>query len=358
MVYYILAEPGFKSSSWYNQILYGIKTEKHLKRIKTIHVSDVSDFHSLNIDNCDTLLLIGSNEKWILDSITVCEQYFENRIIVLGNIKRGFSDKKFSIVSGDISSDVVLMHNYLKHYNKNKIALYGVNPNSASDMCRKDSFLNLCNNSHKDIYYNLGSLSECYESFKQNESEYDGIICVNDYAAISLISHLKQKRAFVVSLSGTQLASLHNPSITSLKINYSEFGAACIELNRLFTKNKNIASVDVYISASLCLGESTNYLPLPATLSSNATVFKPSDSFYTDKEIKQMINIEKLLISCSDEDLRLIERILQNATYGELSEEFYMSVSGIKYKLKKMFDVCGITNKTAFSELLKSYIKY
>ena len=85
---------------------------------------------------------------------------------------------------------------------------------------------------------------------------------------------------------------------------------------------------------------------------------KGYDSFYADNEINRMINIEKLLISCSDEDLRIIERILQNATYSELSDEFYMSVSGIKYKLKKMFDACGVTTKTAFSELLKSYIRH
>lgn len=357
MIYYILGEPGFKSSSWYNQILYGIKSEKHSKHVKTIHVSDVSEFNLLSVDTCDTLLIIGSNEKWILDSIAVCEKHFKNRIIVLGNIKRGVSDKKFSIVSGDITSDVILMHNYLKHYDKNKIALYGVNPDSASDICRKNSFLSLYENGDKDIYYNSGSLSECYESFKENESEYDGIICVNDYTAISLISHLKQNNPYIVSLSGTQLASLHNPSITGLKINYCEFGAACMELSKMFTKNKNITSVDVYISASFCPGETTDYLPLPKTLSLETTAVEVSDSFYTDEDIKQMINIEKLLISCSDEDLRIIERILQNATYGELSEEFYISVSGIKYKLKKMFDLCGVSNKTAFSDLLKSYIK-
>ena len=357
MFYYIFSQPGFQSSSWYNQIIEGLTTEKRTKRLKMITVPDEMFFSSQSVTELDVLLLIGTDEKWILRCVSLCEQYFKNRIIVLGNFKRGFSEKKFSIVSSDITNDVALLYNYLKHYNKNKIALYGVNRNSASDMCRKSSFLNLHNEKEEDVYYNNGSLSQCYLNFSENASNYDAVICVNDYAAISLISNLKNPDIFIVSLSGTHLAGLHKPTITNLKTNYEEFGTTFTEVSRLFSKNNHISSVDIYLSSTLNIGETTNALPLPENLSISALNFNTYDSFYNDQEINRMISIEKLLMSCSDEDFRIIERILQNATYSELSDEFYMSVSGIKYKLKKMFDICGVTTKTAFSELLKSYIK-
>ena len=123
MVYYILSQPGFQTSSWHKRILSGLMSEKRAKRLTIIHASDEKFFSEQSIEENDILILIGSDEKWITSCALSCECYFKNRIVVLGNFNRRFSDKKFSIVSGDITNDVVLLYNYLNHYGKEKIAL-------------------------------------------------------------------------------------------------------------------------------------------------------------------------------------------------------------------------------------------
>ncbi len=42
-------------------------------------------------------------------------------------------------------------------------------------------------------FYNHGSLADCFETFENAEEKPDGVICLNDYAAVSLVKHLKSK---------------------------------------------------------------------------------------------------------------------------------------------------------------------
>ena len=65
-----------------------------------------------------------------------------------------------------------------------RIALYGVNPQSVSDESRMDSYLAALGgeDGRRHVFFNSGSLENCFEQFMARAQQYDAVICANDFA--------------------------------------------------------------------------------------------------------------------------------------------------------------------------------
>ncbi|MBQ8804455.1 MAG: hypothetical protein IJZ53_12535 [Tyzzerella sp.] len=359
MSFYAIGEPEYKTSNWYKDILNGLMNEKRQKRFALTLLDSIDELNQVTISDEDIIFVIGTNSEWLEKIIDVCESIFDNRVIVLANHENRLHKGKYSIVTADITRSVQILYSYLQVHKKERIAMYGINPESTSDAFRKRSFL-ACGGSEKDMFYNLISLSQCYDDFAQKMDNYDAVICVNDYAAISLVRHLKDyKQLFITSCgAGTLISKFFSPSITHTRIDYQSFAKAGLDLCRILQKNSNANSVNIYLASDFVLGETTDNLPFfKEAMQEIEKIHKDVDKFYSDLEIDEMIRIEKLLNSCDSEDLLILKRILDNATYSSIAEELFMSTNGVKYKLKNMFNICNVSSKTEFVDLLSKYIK-
>ena len=111
------------------------------------------------------------------------------------------------------------------------------------------------------------------------------------------------------------------------------------------------------MASTFQVGETTDSLPLTKECTSYAVdIQKDTDAFYSDTEIDEMLRIELLLNSCDKVDLFILEHLLKGATYPKIAEELFMSINGVKYKLKNMFKICQVSTKTEFVALLSKYI--
>lgn len=358
MSFYAIGEPEYKTSNWYNNIMEGLISEKRQKRFNLTLLDSIDELNSHTIDDEDVIFIVGTNSEWLTKVIKVCESFFDNRVIVLGNYESNLSIGRYSIVTSDVARDIHVLYNYLKSYGKIRIAMYGVNPDSASDAFRKNSFLS-CGAKEEDIFYNKSSLSQCYENFLHKIGDYDAVICANDYAAISLVRYLKgEKHIFVTSCGGgTLLSHFFSPCITHTWIDFQAFGKAGFELSRILQKNKHVNSVNIYLASTFFVGETTDNLPLTKECAPNASdIQKETDAFYSDTEIDEMLKIELLLNSCDKIDLFIVERLLNGATYPKIAEELFMSINGVKYKLKNMFKICQVSTKAELVALLSKYV--
>lgn len=358
MSFYAIGEPEYKTSNWYRNIMDGLISEKRQKRFALTMLDNIDELKNHSIQDEDVIFIIGTNSEWLAKIIKVCESIFDNRVIVLGNHENKLSRGKYSIVTADIAHDIQVLYKYLISYGKTRIAMYGINPDSTSDAFRKESFL-ACGASEDDLFYNSGSLSQCFDNFLGRLNEYDAVICVNDYAAISLVRYLKgEKPIFITSCGGgTLLSHFFSPCITHTWIDYQSFGKAGLDLSRILQKNKNANTVNIYLSSTFYAGETTDFLPLvKESIPDIKNVHKEIDNFYSDSEIDEMLKIETLLNSCDREDFLILERLLNNATYQKIAEELFMSTNGVKYKLKNMFQLCQVSSKSEFVELLNKYI--
>ena len=90
-----------------------------------------------------------------------------------------------------------------------RIALYGVNPQSVSDESRMDSYLAALGgeDGRRHVFFNSGSLENCFEQFMARAQQYDAVICANDFAAISLVRRLGLRAAAWCSACGVTAPS-------------------------------------------------------------------------------------------------------------------------------------------------------
>jgi len=358
-MFYAIGEPVYKTSNWYKDIMEGLLSEKRQKRFSLTVIDSTDELLTCNLTQEDIIFVIGTNSQWLERILPQCESLFDNRVIVLANHENRFAKGKYSIVTADITHSVQLLYNYLRHYGKSRIAMYGINPKSSSDAYRKRSFL-LCGGLETDLFYNTISLSQCYDDFSERVAEYDAVICVNDYAAISLIRHLDDpSQLFITSCgAGTLLSQFFTPSITHTRINYTAFGKAGVDLCRILQKNSGANSVNIYLSSEFVPGDTTCALPLAKeAMAENQSITKNDDKYYADLEIDEMIRVEMLLNTCDEVDLQILRAVLAKKTYSAIAEELFMSVNGIKYKLKNMLNICCVGTKTEFLALLQKYIK-
>lgn len=355
-MFYVIGEQIYKNSIWYKTIFDGLMAEKRKKRFSLTVLESVQEIESLCVHSEDAVFVLGADSSWLKKTVLLCSKLFDNRVIVLGNHEGSLDGGKYSIVTADIAHDIGVLYGYLKAIGKNRIAMYGINPDSASDDFKKESFLaqGAC---EEDLFYNSDTLDRCYESFLKRLPEYDGVICVNDYVAISLIRHLGiNKRPYITSCGGTMLSRLFSPSITHMRIDYGSFGKVGVELCGILVKNKNINSVNVRLAGTFAAGETTDFCALDKPRVAAERPRRADDKFYSDREVSEMIRVESMLNSCSGQDLRLIEMVLENSTYQRISDELFISTNGVKYKLKNMFEVLNVKTKREFIDMLKRYI--
>ena len=361
MNFFVISEPTFIASSWHKNIMDGVVKLQQKKRLDMVFVKQITELEHFSVCDDDAIFIIGSNSDWLNSIILTCAPLFGNRIIVLGNHSRISNGMKYSSVMADVSDNIALLCSYLKFYKKNRIALYGINPVSASDKLKKEVF-NEFGGTDADFFYNRGSLFECFNSFKEKIDLYDGVVCVNDYAAISLVKHLKssgdEKRLFITSCGPSHLARLFSPSITHTQTDYTKFAGSAYELCKLLQKDKNINCVTIQVSSDFVLGQTTDFLKVPdAILSHRNAIRQDEDIYYTDVEITEMMKVESLLISCDNDDLIILERMLCDNPISQIADELYLSQSTVKYKIKKMYGICGVSTKQEFIRLMGKYLK-
>lgn len=359
MRFYCLSEPGYGTSSWHGRIMSGIESEKRTKRFSVVEISSVKE--ASGAGKSDFIFLIGSDSAWLSSVIGGCGDLFGNRVIVLGNCESHTGWEDHSVVTTDVSRDVAMLYGYLSSCGKKRAALYGVNPLSSSDAYRKSAFMS-CGGDIRDVFENRGDLEKCFADFEKSKEAYDGIICVNDYCAVSLIRRLEEKGVsvpFIVSCGETALARAFSPSITNLETNYPKFGEAGVQAARLLMKNGAVSSLVVRLSGRIVPGETTENIPADVSYEraeNDISVSMGPDGFYSDAELDGMMRTEKLLNFAEESDRALLDLLLTGKTYAEAAEKLFMSTNGIKYRVKAMLEVCGVKNKAELCALVKKYV--
>lgn len=357
MTLFIISEAYYLDTSWHTGIINCLTDQKIKKRYNIVVLNNAEDIAKYKVNDEDILIISSTNSQCVYSYIDALGVFFENRIIVVGNRARGYENKNYSLVTSDIPFQIEKLINYFKYYGRTTIALYGYNPLSTSDKYRKSSF---CYHGYteKDIYENNGSLEECFKNFHKNINEYDAVICVNDYAAISLIKNLTKHETaslLIASCGNLSIAKSFEYDISGFEFNYENFSDSILAVQKILQKNSEALSVDIAVKSTFVPRASTKYLPMK-DIDDKPAIPITSDPFYQDPEVIEMLKVENLLNSCDEGSKRILSGILNDKPYSVLADELFMSVSGIKYRLKNMYAICNVTTKKEFTELISKYI--
>lgn len=358
MTFYCLFEPGFTQSGWHKLILDGLSEEIKTKRYDTVFLENGDTLDTLIPESDGVMLLIGTNAAWVEDTVSRCAERFKNRIVLLGNADRNAVGRHFSLVSADVAHDVKALYAYLLAAGGHTVALYGINPHSASDRRRENAFLS-AGGKVEDIFYNENGLADCFQAFARKAACYDAVLTANDLCAVSLLRALAQANVSAPLVAGcdeTLLARQTHPTVTNLRTRYGDFGRAAIHLARLLVKNPAVGSAEVLLESEIVPGESTACHPVPSKDATQApTDTAARDGFYADPEVSEMIKLEAFLQNADETDRAILSRLLRGESYAQVADAVFLSVGGIKYKLSRLCSVCDFASKEEMLFLLGKY---
>ncbi|MBR6764548.1 MAG: substrate-binding domain-containing protein [Clostridia bacterium] len=355
MLYYII-EDKMKGYAWHQRQIQSLRDEMRKKHVPISELSSLDDLPQDDPEPC--VIVTGVSENWENQTVTEARR---RGALVIG--KRRENQSGISSISYDGTSGVELAVRYLFSLGRTRLALYSVNPASTADPGSAAVFTTLTGGSGH-VYENNGLLSELFSRLEPHLEEYDGIICTNGYAAISLVRHLKEigrdpADHYIISLSDMHLFSRTSPTITAVGFRPGNYGAAVYALYRLLIQSElQITSVHLCTQSTLLIRESTHMEPfadsaslLPATPTAPAT-----NSFFRDGEIQDIAKLETLLSQGDDIDHAIIEYLLSEKSNREIASLCFLSETAVKYRLKNMREACGQPDRDALIAYLKQYI--
>lgn len=348
MSIYTVTEDKYKESTWCKRTLDGL-----LRRAKQSKINVIISNTDCPAESGDSVVIIGTTPAWIYTTIKNLSESTKAAVILISN-------RPYQLPVNNVCTDIYSatgdVMTYLSDCGKSNIALYGVNPSSTSDN------LKLLRFGSNDVYYNTNGLNECWSEFRLNLDKYDAVICTNDYAAVSLTDNLKKEnpsesdRLFIVSFANTHLGKLNTPSITSVALNYDEYGKAAVELYNLLRKNPYLQNVNINIKSSIIVRESTHNIPLKSGSIGTVRCDSSSFDFYSDSEVKKLLKAELIFENCSESDLTVLKLMADGKSYEQTAEAVFMTVNGIKYRIKRLCGICGFSGRKELLEFVKKHI--
>lgn len=350
---YIIVEQDFKKSSWGKEIISGFQNEISSRRVKAEFVKGTELCKSNNRN--DFAVLICAENAWLYNTAREAREKGYNVIACCSTNYLPHPD--ISCVSCDVAGSVEYAYRYLQSTGKRNIALYAVNPDSIQDYARAQAFENI-EFSRKNIFYNNASLDDCFNEFSVCSENYNAVICVNDYAAVSLLKMLKtagKRLPYIVSYSDTTLSKITVPSITSITYDYKSYGAATFGVMELLKKNNTITSVRADIKWRLHPRATTEYFQYNADEKTHIERLPVGKNFYDDPTVKNMIALENLLNCCDKTDIMILCDMLKGITVAKIAEKRFISESTVKYRRKKYISECGCSCSEEFLALISKY---
>ena len=354
----VVIEENYKISVWCREIVDGLRAEARKKRV-SLTLSTSTDDIGCNTED-PAVIIVGAETEW-LNLAARQAKSAKKHPIILSNQSGSDLEGGISRVTEDIYGSMNEIMGLLASKGHETVALYAHNPDSASDCFKKEAFLKSGGLS-ENIFENLGSLEACFEEFYQKHEEkgYGGIVCSNDFAAISLIRHLKDKGEDIgdidiISYSNTLMARCTSPSVSTVKANFNRFGQLAFMIVDCIGKGDGISGISILCDWEILHRETSS----PASTDTNATSQTSptrSGSFYGDGELMEMMRIETLLSECDETDIEIANAILEGKKSAEIINSCFLTETAVKYRIRKMKDICHAESRAQLQEFLSKYL--
>ena len=354
----ILVDPSYSQSVWCTSVLSGLIGQLKQKRLPYKEAGSLKEIAG----DCKYVFLVGSDDAWVNAALVGCNQLGIYPILLCSQSSHHFHCT-YSSVCSDVASSTRQVIEQLRKLGCGRIALYGVNPQSVADISRMECYQSLMDMGSQAVFYNMGSMKQCYERFIQYGDRFDAVLCANCFLAISLVRRLRRddpqrlKRMRIIGYQEVRLTELYKEDIYRLHLNFQEYGKAAVMAMECLEKNPYLTHVVMAVNWDL--SDLTAQLPPEAQKRPAAEpIALPSalDAFYQDPELNEMMVLEKLLYGSEETDRGIIRCMLQNDSNEKIAEKCYLTLSTVKYRIRKMLTLCSLTSRSQLVALLRRYV--
>jgi len=352
---YLQIEPEFSHYTWCELILRSLYDEVKRKRIDMQEITSPEQIERPG--SC--VLLLGATREWIS---TLAKQVHNKNChpIALDSRRPRADDQNMSTVMMDIHSSTQLALDYLHSLGRSRIAMYGINPNSASDMWRAEVF-HLLTGSEEHIFFNDVSVADTFQKFIRVLEEYDSVLCANDYVAVSLLKRLQQQnypvpeKLYIISYGNMNLCRLTQPGITSISNDHEHFGKAALSICSMIERNRSISTINIQLHSRLHIRGTTEFQPYDPDTKSSGQDQGGENRFYSDPEVAKLAKLETMFSQCDETDYALIRSVMDSLPYSAMAQQCYISETAAKYRVRKLEKLCGVSSRQELRTILKDF---
>ena len=353
----ILIEPSYAHSVWCTSVLEGLVGQLKQKRISYGLASNLEEV----CRDARYAFVVGTGDPWVNSALMGCNQMGVHPILLCSQATHRFSCN-YSSVCSDVPSSTRHVIEQLRVLGSSRVALYGVNPQSIADQSRMECYLTLVEKEHQAVFFNCGSMKQCYASFMEAGDRFDAVLCANCFLAISLVRRLRRdaperlRRLRIIGYQEVRLTELYADDIYTLRLNFHEYGKAAVMLMDCLQKNPHLTHATMAIDWDISELEREQHGQQNRSPAALPTLPDALDAFYQDPELNEMMLLESLLYESEEVDRKIIHGLGNDESYEQIAEKCFMSVSTVKYRLRKMLDLCHFRNRAELIELLRQYV--
>ncbi len=364
MKVYVYIDPEYNGSVWCANTVKGLTAEAS-RRHYGIYFLENENIFSLDLDKIygdeESRVLIILTTRVITDS-SFYEHFAKNGVSLLFvNHQSHFAAENYSNILVDYRKGMASLTAYLAACGKSNIALFAVNPASATDQIKKEYFLSAGIGKERDIFYNNGSLDDCCNGFF-GTNDYDSVICANDIAACCLLNFLGKKGVkvpgdiYLTSFGDSVISQLSVPSLTTVSVDHTGLGKEALHAySYLYRREKGIRAT-FYVTPKLNIRESTDFKKLRDSINDNTLVYQSDDRMYSDSTAQKILGLEKMLSSCDENDIKILKLMIDGKTYSKIADELFLSEKTVAYRVSCMRNVMGCSTKEELCKTVKEYI--
>lgn len=360
----IITEPYYSKSSWFIAILKAIEKTAAAQKIKVqVYVDGLSpaDIESLP----RTVVVATGVSTYMKQIISILEK--NGRHVLLAGLSEGELNEEVSYVASTSQYETRLVIEYLASCLRKNIAMVAFREHGMNDAARCFEVLSIAKDynlpiTQRDFYYRGNSLESCMRKFHDNIHKYNAAICPNGASAICLINFCKQNMVeipedlFVISFSDMNVANYSSPSLTSVKTDYAMIGSKIVYVwNYLEAHADENTIMNIRVRSQLSIRESTANMPFIAqSPGGNVDHIPPYvDRYYEYRVTNSLFKLEKEMQGFDELDFQIVQMIMDGYSYEEITDRTYMSISGIRYRVKRIFERLNVKNKKMFVKKLQ-----
>lgn len=362
-----------RSSIWQEEIFLGISKEALARKYNLVSLDassyQTADYDELFEDGPRLVIVFSEETPWILCAL----RFFESkdiRVILVGPCVNGFPCVQANI-DIDYRTDMEAAVELLHRCGCTRPAIYGVFPNSGSDNIKKSSFMSVVREHwgmlpERLCFENRTGLTDCYREFRQNRADYDALICVNGFAAASLMHHLAADgirvpdELQVIAFGGVQLSALTLPALTVLKSNSAAVGQNAVRAYRyLRNADSEQLRLTAQVASHMIIRDSTRLLEQPVIEEARAEpTAVPAHNFYDDEEVRLFDALEKLIDKSDSLDMKVIRHLNAGHSYEKASRYLHLTKNAVFYRVKRMQELVGAESVESFRAFVMKYQDY
>ena len=361
---FIVCQPDADKTHWCSLYLKGIHSEARRKGDTVSLLSVEKAIEQFKTDKPVCAGILSISRAWTEEVAAILSGLGVEPLVIGGASRDGY--RHASYVYMDYREATYQLIEYLRAYRKNRIALFAVSTDSATDMIKKDAFLSYDKCHEHDVFYYSGAdglMNAACKRFLEVCRNYDAVICSNDASAVILLHQLEEsgiqvpEDMFLCTFGDMAVSSSGKKTLTMAKLNCMEIGKQVVYMCRHLTSCQDISSVSTKIRCELIIGDTTANLPIVAeTLGTSHTPSDSTSEFHKDPSVSRIFLAEKILSACDAIDMDMFKLILSGHKYFDIAEILHVSESTIKYRLKRIIALSGLSTRDEVIEVMQAFL--